>query len=228
MEFEITSQNIDYIAPDGSFELCDDQYDIDFDTLCPHCKTTFKPIALNAYHSEDLIYATFLCPHCKQIYFAIFFVSIRNEVTLAKIFPNNHRSSILPKEIEAISPGFIKIYDQASIAEEQQLDEISGMGYRKALEFLIRDYASLKQPEKRNEILNASLSQCIKNFIDDESVKTLATVSAWIGNDETHYLRHHADRDISDLKKFINTIVSYFMFEINLEDALSIKPKKNK
>jgi hypothetical protein len=228
MEFEITSQNIDYIAPDGSFELCDDQYDINFDTLCPHCKTTFKPIALNAYHSEDLIYVTFLCPHCKQIYFAIFFESIRNEVTLEKIFPNNHRSSILPKEIEAISPGFIKIYDQASIAEEQQLDEISGMGYRKALEFLIRDYAISKQPDKKPEILSSPLVQCIKSYIDNDSIKTLATVSAWIGNDETHYLRHHEDRNINDLKKFIDTIVSFFMFEITLKDAQSITHKNKK
>lgn len=228
MELEITSQQIDAVAPNGTYEPNEEEYDIEFDTLCPHCKTSFKPTTLNAYNGEQQIYITFLCPHCKKIYFAIFEEMSRNNINLVKIFPNNHRSTILPSEINDISPGFIKIYEQASIAEEHQLDEISGMGYRKALEFLIRDYASLKQPNKKNEILNATLSQCIKNFIDNESIKTLATVSAWIGNDETHYLRHHADRDISDLKKFIDTIVSYFMFEINLKDAQSIKPKKNK
>ena len=101
------------------------------------------------------------------------------------------------------------------------------MGYRKALEFLIRDYASLKQPEKRNEILNASLSQCIKNFIDDESVKTLATVSAWIGNDETHYIKKNLDYNIEDMLVFIDVMVSFINTELVILDAQKFTESKN-
>lgn len=41
--------------------------------------------------------------------------------------------------INEISPGFVKIYNQAHEAEIRLLDDIVGGGYRKALEFLIKD-----------------------------------------------------------------------------------------
>lgn len=46
-------------------------------------------------------------------------------------------------EIQEISPSFVKIYNQALAAEELNLSEIAGMGYRKSLEFLIKDFAYL-------------------------------------------------------------------------------------
>lgn len=226
MELEITSQTISDISPDGSFIVNEESFDITFDPFCPHCHTSFKPIILNSYCDEDIIYNTFLCPHCMKIYFTNISGLLGSETI--RVFPNNHKSIILPIEIEKISPGFVKIYKQASIAEEQELDEISGMGYRKALEFLIRDYALSVYPDKKDAILSTPLAKCIKEYIDNDGIKTLATASAWIGNDETHYLRHHADRDISDLKKFIDTIVSYFLFEITLKDAQSITHKNKK
>ena len=50
-------------------------------------------------------------------------------------------------------------------------------------------------------------------------IKTLATASAWLGNDETHYCRKHKDYNIDHLKAFINAIVSYIDSELNVEIA---------
>lgn len=38
-----------------------------------------------------------------------------------------------------VSPQFVEIYNQAKAAESFQLDQITGLGLRKALEFLIKD-----------------------------------------------------------------------------------------
>ena len=46
-----------------------------------------------------------------------------------------------PPEIATLSPSFAKIAAQAQTAEASGLDEVAGPGYRKALEFLIKDYA---------------------------------------------------------------------------------------
>lgn len=41
------------------------------------------------------------------------------------------------------------------------------MGYRKALEFLVKDYAIFLNQEDEDKIKNASLSSCINNYIDN-------------------------------------------------------------
>lgn len=43
--------------------------------------------------------------------------------------------------VEAVSPAFVKIYAEAEQALALGLKEIAGPGFRKALEFLIKDYA---------------------------------------------------------------------------------------
>ena len=42
--------------------------------------------------------------------------------------------------ISELSPNFCEIYNQAYIAEQTNLMQICGTGYRKSLEFLIKDY----------------------------------------------------------------------------------------
>lgn len=50
--------------------------------------------------------------------------------------------------IKTFSLKFIEIYNQALKAEAIELNEISEMGFRKALEFLIKDYVILRKPDK--------------------------------------------------------------------------------
>ena len=82
------------------------------------------------------------------------------------------------------------------------------MGYRKALEFLIKDYAKYLGVGKE-DVEKSSLSECINNFIDEPRIKAAALASAWIGNDETHYVKKYEDKNLSDLKEFIECVVYY-------------------
>ena len=97
------------------------------------------------------------------------------------------------------------------------------MGYRKALEFLIKDYAIHFNLAEAETIKEQALAQCIKTYIDNPKIKTLAERSAWLGNDEVHYVRKHPDFDINDLKRFIDTCVNYIEMELNLEQCNSIQ-----
>ena len=98
------------------------------------------------------------------------------------------------------------------------------MGYRKALEFLIKDYVIHLHPEETDLIKSEPLGATIQR-IDDHRIKTLAQRAAWLGNDETHYVRHHLDRDVSDMKTFIDAMLHFIASELSFEDALSISPK---
>lgn len=147
---------------------------------------------------------------------------------LCKVHPAITTISTFSDRIEKISPKFIEIYHQSEIAENTGLIEICGMGYRKALEFLVKDYAIAFNPDNESEIRNSNLSPCISNFIDNKRIKSLAMASAWIGNDETHYTRKHEDYDVGHLKLFISAVVSHIDSELayRMAERLLSAPKK--
>jgi hypothetical protein len=61
------------------------------------------------------------------------------------------------------------------------------------------------------------LGTCIKNYIDDKRVQSCAERAAWLGNDETHYLRKWEGKDITDLKTLVRLTVNW------LDNALLTK-----
>lgn len=110
---------------------------------------------------------------------------------------------------------------QAEIAESQRLYRICGVGYRKALEFLVKDYLRRKNPDDSDKILAEPLGSCIRK-LDDPRIKVLAERSVWIGNDETHYVRKHDDLDLEDMKRFIKAMLNYIESELAFEEAEAI------
>jgi hypothetical protein len=69
--------------------------------------------------------------------------------------------------------------------------QIAGPGYRKSLEFLIKDYVckDIDNSSIKDTVYNEKLGKVINNFIQDDRIKKIAKRAAWLGNDETHYLR---------------------------------------
>ena len=120
-----------------------------------------------------------------------------------RIFPNIPKRLDIPKQVSDISPRFVTIANQANAAEAHSLHDIAGIGYRKALEFLIKDYCINRHPKEESAINAAALMQCITTYVSDANVKQCATRAAWLGNDETHYERIWTEHDIEDLKVLI-------------------------
>jgi hypothetical protein len=117
------------------------------------------------------------------------------------------------KSIQEISSLFVKIYNEAYSAEQQNLKEICGVGYRKALEFLIKDYVILNNKDKEGKILKMHLGNCIKDLVTDNRVKSVAKRAVWLGNDETHYVRKWETKNLEDLKKLISLTVHWIEME---------------
>ena len=97
--------------------------------------------------------------------------------------------------INSISSNFTEIYNQAFHAVQTSLHQICGVGYRKALEFLIKDYLISKETDEQviEGIKKKFLSNCIQENVQNENIKSVAKRAVWIGNDETHYIRKWAD-----------------------------------
>jgi len=111
-------------------------------------------------------------------------------------------------EIRSLSPAFVKIHNQALEAESYRLDELTGVGLRKALEFLVKDFAKHMHPTEHQAIESSLLGKCIDKYVDDPNLKSAAKRAAWLGNDETHYVRLWTDKDIADLKALVRIAVS--------------------
>ncbi|EHJ07516.1 DUF4145 domain-containing protein [Staphylococcus simiae] len=123
-----------------------------------------------------------------------------------------------PSEIDKISKEFKNIIIQSSNAEGLKFDHLAGIGYRKAIEFLVKDYLIKCKNEDETKISTQQLGQCISK-IDDARINNLARAASWIGNDETHYVRKHVDKDVQDLKKFLHALTALVSLEISVHEA---------
>lgn len=192
---------------------------------CPLCHVALHPDVLSALLFEYRLYVVHRCPNCEDVFYATYF-NQADTYFLSDVFPNRFENVALPESIETLSPKFSEVYSQAESAEEQGLTEICGMGYRRALEFLVKDYLCQNDSEHEEEIQKQPLAACIKNRITDHRIKTLAERATWIGNDETHYIRKHENLDVQDMKRFIHAMLAYIEAEQAFEYALSIEPQK--
>lgn len=213
---------------EGSYMVSYDQPE-----SCPLCHYAISPNCIGdswyrGNEGERHLAILYTCPHCHRPFVAHFIDGDSGGKTMQPQLdycaPEFYSVQQFDDGIENLSPSFVKIYNQALEAESRRLDEIAGIGYRKALEFLVKDYCKQKYSEQSAKIEQLSLSQCISEYIKHPSINTLVSRAVWIGNDETHYTRKHGDRDVSDMKKFIQAIVHYVGMELIVEDAASIAP----
>ena len=220
----LAAVNEDWYEHNGSISL-----EVEVCTKCPICHTGIIPVPLNGvYHKQDSEisgFAFFLCPSCENIYVSSYRCqSINGGFRLFDSFPQLEENIRFSDAIRSISPAFCEVYSQSSKSESCRLFSICGLGYRKSLEFLIKDYLILRHPSESEQIKVETLAQSIRR-INDNRIKTLAERATWIGNDETHYVRRHEELDISDMKRFISAMLHFIESELAFDDALSIERK---
>lgn len=139
--------------------------------------------------------------------------------------PVFQQTTCFSKYIASTFSEFVNLYHQSEKAEFSGLSDICGMGYRKALEFLVHSYVRSENTKLPDNFDNLSLSQKIKQFIPDDNIKTLAERAAWLGNDNTHVVKKHVDCSVEDMKQFILAIVSYIDFKQSVKKASKIQRK---
>ena len=184
---------------------------------CPFCHANIVP----NYLCIDNGYLFASCPNntCNKHF--VIAQNVHGE--FVNILPNSIPSNKEFSEIiTSISQTFPTIYNQAFHAEQAHLDQICGVGYRKALEFLIKDYLISKETDENviENIKNKFLNNCIQENIQNENIKNVAKRAVWLGNDETHYNRKWADKDVSHLKQLIELTIRWIENEVETERVL--------
>lgn len=200
---------------------------------CPVCEVSALPKREKAgmWIRHGLVEVVYRCPNqsCLRTFIAAY-DSMRAEsyLYLRRTYPNSFDEHDSPSEVQKISPSFQTIYNQALEAESLGLNEIAGMGFRKSLEFLIKDYCISKNPGKEETIKKTLLGSCIQNFVTDTNVKACAERATWLGNDETHYTRQWQSHDIEDLKRLVRLTENWIASEVATATYLSTMQKPSK
>lgn len=203
---------------------------------CPICNKKIQPAIQHAIQvsatDKNIISAVFLCPNdeCMELFLGRYEDEGdwgEPDYMLSNTSPNTVAPRIFDDQITIISKSFVNIYNQARIADLNGLDQICGMGYRKALEFLIKDYSISKNPEKAEEIKNNhKLANVIKTYLDDQRLIDIAERAAWLGNDHSHYISRWESKDIEDLKTLIDMTLYMIQQELLYDHYIREMPKK--
>ena len=207
--------------------------------ICPICKKPTNPDLVNSSYfplteDETHLVLTFRCLGCKHFWteeFIAYLVSSYNgtyEIEHIEVIPNLPSDIPISEDVEMVSPIGKQIYVQALKAEHEQLDHIAGIGYRKALEFFVKDFSIVTNPDDEDKIIKMSLKQVIEKYIKDEDLKTFALASAYIGNDEGHYYRNNPDKDFTDLKNYLHGVIHYLEMKLNFLDAQELVNRSKK
>lgn len=185
---------------------------------CPFCHSKIVPNYF--YINGDCMFAS--CPNSACNHH--FVLSMNDKGFYSRVLPNAVPGVKQFSEIiSSLSPTFVSIYNQAFYAEQIDLDQICGVGYRKALEFLIKDYliSQTDDQEQIDNIKNKFLNNCIQDNVSNENIKNVAKRAVWLGNDETHYVRKWVEKDVFNLKQLIDLTVRWIENEVETQRVLA-------
>lgn len=205
-----------------------------FPDKCPVCNKHMRPEDIGAFQTGKFrVEIVYQCTNeeCSRLFIGYYKLkrintgrNTHNNWFFQNCLPTVYDNVRVPEEINNISSEFEKIYNQANQAEDSGLSHIAGMGYRKSLEFLIKDFLIEHEEHDKETIEKKFLGKCIEEHIEHEQIKALAERATWLGNDESHFVRRWEDKSIDDLKDLIELVVSWIRQVILTQKLIESMP----
>jgi hypothetical protein len=187
-------------------------WDVDNPSQCPHCHNGIEPRHIHQSVEKAISYSIWLCTFrdCGKQFIAVHQVEGKGQPKFIGYLDGSPIGPYWPETIKNLKSKFIDTYNQALKAEYSGLDEIAGMGFRKAIEYLVKDYLIQRDHELAGKIEDKILASVIGdnfNSPQEADLKDLLQRATWLGNDLTHYLKYHDNFDINDLKELIQLVM---------------------
>ena len=193
--------------------------ELEFPNICPICNHMTQPSFLLAKLNDDdgnFVTGAFQCA-CGGVFLGFYEFS-DDHYRYVNTIPANAKKTIFSDDICSLSHDFMEIYQQSEQAEKLGLNRICGVGYRKAVEFLIKDYCIFVDEKSKDAILEEKFIDSIKR-LNNPQMKNLANKCRMLGNDETHtFIRY--EEGIKELKLFIASLVNFIQIQFDAEKIL--------
>lgn len=192
--------------------------------ICPHCHIVNNPHSIWHEITKDtdnitIIVTAWKCAfdNCGKIFLANYkydnnsfkFNRFLNGLPKGPEWPKpivELKSSKLTTKEHPEQTKFVKTYLQSIVAENSGLDELAGMGLRKSIEYLVKDWAIQNKPEDKDKIESSWLGAVINDYFTGD-LKEILERATWLGNDQAHYNRLFDEYDIVVLKELIELIM---------------------
>ena len=198
--------------------------------VCPHCGKMIAARYINSFiqTSDDgnrtKAIAFWFCNGCGD-FFAVTY-------HLSKIYTNDYvgfedsvippvmEKTVVPAEVLSVSPDFAELYEHAERAKNEGMTDLAGMGFRKALECLLKD-TLIYLGQDESQVEKMTIANAIEAFEDNPRLKTAANNARVIGNDYTHYKARYKGYDIETLRKLISITCHWVCMEIETENLVA-------
>ena len=190
------------------------------DVNCPNC---YRSLASQQFKwnivNDQILWAVLVCQVCStRIKLVLLDPPNQQEKiqegVLLLMTPSTSLDPNLVSKLEPISSDFVRIYEQTQIAEQSGLNELVGIGYRKAVEFLIKDFLIQAHPDRETEIRKKFLGSCISDYVENPNLKECVTRFIWLANDEAHFDRKWTGHDLNDLKTLLQLALGWLDMEL--------------
>lgn len=212
------------------------KFDLDIPETCPHCRRRITPaltyVAANC--SDDghayTVSAYWNCNGCSEVFCCTYYI-------LGGAYDNPHRGRILSTlppvcdktfidpRITAISPRFTELFNQSEEAKARNLTDLAGMGFRKSLEFLLKDSLIALGMEEESKVVGMDLRTAIASFSDNPRLIKAANLARVIGNEYTHYQAKYEGYDLDTLQHLISIALHWLTMEI---ETIELEPLTKK
>ena len=207
-----------------SLNFSNHYHPVDVPLYCPYCG---KAVEFKETGSTDIFfknnhyfYLKILYSKCCEKYSSALYLLKRqnqssDEISLISFYPNS-RGKYFSKYIQDLSPDCIRLYNDSSFAFDNNMNDLAGMGYRKSLEYLVKDYAitELKKPEQ--EVSKKKLYNAIEEYLPNNMLINAADVVRILGNDKTHFQEKFQEYDVQVIKEYLDILIDQITILLKL------------
>jgi hypothetical protein len=181
---------------------------------CPHCgygtDGTITNYSLFANNENAYVAISIRCTHCNRLFLAIY----EGKPPIKGNIDSEHLNFIrcipsdsgvpAPENLETLSPRFAELHHQAQVAVEHDLYDLAAIGYRCALEVLVKDSAIEELKEPPEVVKKMKLERALAKYLKQEKLLKTADVVRFLGNDHAHYEKRYPELEFPVLLKYYN------------------------
>lgn len=199
-------------------------------TLCPYCGVSNNPITelIGFKKVGYYIICAYIhrCTSCQKYHYTVQKYSNSLAIDMLMIYPETSYTKF-DGVISKTSEKFIDIYQQAELAESHNCYELAGMGYRAALEVLIKDYALNVLHDNKQYIEKLTLNDAIQHYFKGkghEMDKITANVVRINGNNFVHWDKpedFNSKEALDTLKEYFNIFLWVITAKIKTKNIIN-------
>lgn len=193
-------------------------------STCPFCgietdATTLSVSQIN-YKADSWLYVVaYKCTLCQKRFVGLYEkikVNGHEKLDYIEVLPRQAGKE-LPECLAVISPRFIEVHKEAEGAESFGFTDLAAMGYRKALEILVKDFAISELGKTEEEVAAKKLEVAIGLYLQQEELVKTADVVRILGNDHTHYKEKYPDFDFTLLKHYYEIFLKLIVTQYEIK-----------